>query len=58
VPHVKFAMNYRHKNSFSMSYVSRKVIFPGVLLMLFGSILKHLITMFLSTISAVMIFSD
>jgi hypothetical protein len=23
-------MNYRPKNSFSMSYASRKVIFPGV----------------------------
>ena len=27
---VKYAMNYRPKNSFSMSYASRKVIFPGV----------------------------
>jgi len=26
---VKYAMNYRPKNSFSMSYASRKVIFPG-----------------------------
>jgi hypothetical protein len=30
VPRVKYAMNYRPKNSFSMSYASRKVIFPGV----------------------------
>jgi len=30
VPRVKYAMNYRPKNSFSMSYTSRKVIFPGV----------------------------
>jgi len=30
VPHVKYAMNYRPRNSFSMSYASRKVIFPGV----------------------------
>jgi hypothetical protein len=29
VPRVKYAMNYRPKNSFSMSYASRKVIFPG-----------------------------
>ena len=28
--HVKYAMNYHLKNSFSMSYASRKVIFPGV----------------------------
>jgi len=31
VPRVKYAMNYRPKNSFSMSYPSRKVIFPGVI---------------------------
>ena len=30
MPRVKYAMNYRPKNSFSMSYASRKVIFPGV----------------------------
>jgi len=29
VPRVKYAMDYRPKNSFSMSYASRKVIFPG-----------------------------
>jgi hypothetical protein len=29
VPRVKYTMNYRPINSFSMSYVSRKVIFPG-----------------------------
>jgi len=29
VPRVKYAMNYRPKNSFSMSNASRKVIFPG-----------------------------
>jgi len=29
VPRVKYTMNYRPKNSFSMSYASRKVIFPG-----------------------------
>jgi len=29
VPGVKYAMDYRPKNSFSMSYASRKVIFPG-----------------------------
>jgi len=29
VPRVKYAMNYHPKNSFSMSYTSRKVIFPG-----------------------------
>jgi len=29
VPRVKYAMNYRPKNSFSMSYASRKDIFPG-----------------------------
>jgi len=32
VPRVKYAMNYRPKNSFSMSYASRLVIFPGVAL--------------------------
>ena len=30
MPRGKYAMNYRPKNSFSMSYASRKVIFPGV----------------------------
>ena len=30
MPRVKYAMNYGPKNSFSMSYASRKVIFPGV----------------------------
>jgi hypothetical protein len=30
VPRVKYAMNYRPTNSFSMSYASREVIFPGV----------------------------
>jgi len=29
MPRVKYAMDYRPKNSFSMSYASRKVIFPG-----------------------------
>ena len=29
VSRVKYAMNYCSKNSFSMSYASRKVIFPG-----------------------------
>ena len=29
MPRVKYAMNHRPKNSFSMSYASRKVIFPG-----------------------------
>jgi hypothetical protein len=29
VPRVKYAMDYRPKNSFSMSHASRKVIFPG-----------------------------
>jgi len=29
VPRVKYAMDYRPKNSFSMSYASRKVVFPG-----------------------------
>ena len=32
MPRVKYAMDHRPKNSFSMSYASRKVIFPGVLL--------------------------
>jgi hypothetical protein len=31
VPRVKYAMDYRPKNRFSMSYASRKVVFPGVL---------------------------
>ena len=30
MPCVKYAMDYRPKNSFSMSYALRKVIFPGV----------------------------
>jgi len=30
VPRVKYAMDYCPKNSFSMNYVSRKVIFPVV----------------------------
>jgi len=30
VPLVSYAMNYRPKNSFSMSYASHKVIFPCV----------------------------
>jgi len=30
VPRVKYAMNYRPTNSFSMSYASREVIFPDV----------------------------
>jgi len=30
VPRVKYAKGYQPTNSFSMSYVSRKVIFPGV----------------------------
>jgi hypothetical protein len=30
VPHVKFAMDYHPRNSFSMCYASRNVIFPGV----------------------------
>jgi len=30
VPRVKYAMDYRPTDSFSMSYASRKVIFPGV----------------------------
>jgi hypothetical protein len=29
VPHAKYAMDYRPIDSFSMSYASRKVIFPG-----------------------------
>jgi len=29
VPRVTYAMDYRPKTSFSMSYASRKVIFPG-----------------------------
>jgi hypothetical protein len=29
VPRVKYAMDYRPTDSFSMSYASRKVIFPG-----------------------------
>jgi len=29
VPRVNYAMEYRPENSFSMSYASRKVIFPG-----------------------------
>jgi hypothetical protein len=29
VPRVKYAMDYRPKNSFSTRYASRKVIFPG-----------------------------
>jgi hypothetical protein len=29
VSRVKYAMDYRPRNSFSMSYASRKVIFPG-----------------------------
>jgi len=29
VPRVKYAMDHRPRNSFSMSYASRKVIFPG-----------------------------
>ena len=29
MPRIKYAMNYHPKTSFSMSYVSRKVIFPG-----------------------------
>ena len=29
MPRVKYAMNYHPKNSFSMSYASGKVIFPG-----------------------------
>jgi hypothetical protein len=29
VPRVKYTMDYRPKNSFCMSYASRKVIFPG-----------------------------
>jgi len=32
VPRVKYAMDYGPKNSFSMSYASRNVIFPGVLI--------------------------
>jgi hypothetical protein len=31
VPRVKYAMDHCPKNSFSMSYASRKVIFPGAL---------------------------
>ena len=31
---IKYAMNYHSKNSFSMSYASHEVIFPGVLLLL------------------------
>jgi hypothetical protein len=30
VPHVKYAMDYRPRNSFSMSCASRMAIFPGV----------------------------
>jgi hypothetical protein len=30
VPRVKYAIDYWPKNSFSMSYASLKVIFPGV----------------------------
>jgi hypothetical protein len=30
VPRVNYTIDYRPKNSFSMSYASRKVIFPGV----------------------------
>jgi hypothetical protein len=33
VPHVNYAVDYRPKNSFSMSYASRKVIFPSVRLL-------------------------
>ena len=29
MPHVKYAVDYRPTNSFSMSYASRKVILPG-----------------------------
>jgi len=29
VLHVKYAINYRPKNSFTTSYASHKVIFPG-----------------------------
>ena len=30
MPHIKYAMDYRPRNSLSMSYASCKVIFPGV----------------------------
>ena len=29
MPRIKYAMDYRRRNSFSMSYASHKVIFPG-----------------------------